>query len=209
MKFSYLLPTALLAGVVLSATVAQPPCTTAAANPTPTGYHCGDQGSLASPTPLATTTSSSQTACRDSCLSNKACISFSYNTAKKQCITSTKSLVAQGFKKSTTSGVYYYNRNCYTITCPTCPTSQSYCSSSQKCTNLQTDVANCGACGNAVSSSSPLRLLQSQNDVLNPSSATPTNTAAAANASARPRPSSSCKSKTRASATTTATTPSS
>lgn len=147
MQFSRLLASIALLGFGLAA---QPPCTTAAASPYPAGFHCGDQGTLKTPSALATVTTVDQIHCRNKCLNNKNCLSFSYNTANNQCVLSTQNLVSQGYKKST-NGIYYFNKHCFKITCPKCPSSgQDYCPALQGCTNLQTDSSNCGSCGKAV-----------------------------------------------------------
>jgi PAN-like domain len=85
--------------------------------------------------------SGDSTSCRDTCLADTSCISFSFDSAKTQCAMYSDTLVNQGFRKSSTSTVTYWNHRCFI---ETCTTDSTITTSSSQTTTTTTDSGNPG-----------------------------------------------------------------
>lgn len=110
--------------------------------------YSGTKGFLRRPSPIGAPCSASTLEdCRETCLSNPRCITFSYASSSMTCTTYNKDLPHQTYKDRTTDrGMVFYNRGCFQRIC--CNAGQQRCSGT--CTDQQTDPNNCGACGNVV-----------------------------------------------------------
>ncbi|KAF2148099.1 hypothetical protein K461DRAFT_316496 [Myriangium duriaei CBS 260.36] len=103
-------------------------------NTNPPGYICGGRGQVSRPTRLkAPFQVSSAADCRDVCLANKSCVSFAHGN--HECALFGKSIVAQGFQSSKTSGNSFWNRHCFTCTAVKPTASVVKSSSSNKSTS--------------------------------------------------------------------------